>query len=206
MYIGSGDIKYLLSGKQTKGYAKLWQKFIDPEPPYYNALASPIDALRTGAILELRYLRTLPINYFDQVKVTSKEMDVFKASIDFAKIDNRKVVDFDELKTIFFTDFIDLIKPMSREPEEVYTEFLKKNFKDNYRQIQEQLFCTELEEANLVFLAVYHYEDDKNLTRDIEDKDIVKFRIKRDENIISKIKERGQIFQIVKDHFNNEAT
>lgn len=87
MYIGSGDIHALMSGKNTKSHIALMQRFVSGIKPYYNAFASPIDALRTGAILENRYLLTLPENYFTQYVVKSNDMDVFKCSIDFAKIE-----------------------------------------------------------------------------------------------------------------------
>ena len=100
MYIGSGDVAALLAGMDTQTHQKLLQRFVSGEKPYYNAKASPIDALRTGAILEDRYLLTLPDNFFAQYVVVSKEMDVFKSSLDFAKIENGEVVDFDELKSV----------------------------------------------------------------------------------------------------------
>ena len=87
MYIGSGDVHALMSGKETKSHSSLMQRFVSGVKPNYNAYASPIDALRTGAILENRYLLTLPDNYFTQYVVKSEEMDVFKCSLDFAKIE-----------------------------------------------------------------------------------------------------------------------
>jgi hypothetical protein len=57
--IGSGDVAALMAGKDTKTFGDLMRKFVDENKPYYNALASPIDALRTGAILEKNYLLTL---------------------------------------------------------------------------------------------------------------------------------------------------
>lgn len=49
MYIGSGDVHALMSGKNTKSHIALMQRFVSGIKPYYNAFASPIDALRTGA-------------------------------------------------------------------------------------------------------------------------------------------------------------
>lgn len=199
--IGSGDVGKLLQGLQTKGYLGLWEKFLSESPPYYNATASPIDALRTGAILEDRYLEFLPDDYFIQYKVTHSKMDVFTASIDFAKVDEGKVTDFDELKTIFLPDFLGIIKPIAEMSVGEQVKVLKKKFKANYNQVQHQLMCAELDHANLVFLSVESYDDIENEFRVIEEKDVQKFKIFRDETIISEIERRGQIFQQVKDHF-----
>ena len=68
-YIGSGDVHALMMGKDTKGHLALMQRFVSDVIPYYNAKASPIDALRTGAILEDRYFLTLPDGYFCQYVV-----------------------------------------------------------------------------------------------------------------------------------------
>ena len=103
--IGSGDISVLLSGVQTKGYQDLLRKFVSDEKVYYNSFASPIDALRTGAILQENYLNILPDNYFPQWKETCKEFNCLTSSIDFAKIEGGVIKDFDELKTIYLTDF-----------------------------------------------------------------------------------------------------
>jgi hypothetical protein len=202
MIIGSGDIPKLLSGLKTKGYRELWKKFIDDTPVYYNALASPIDALRTGAILENNYLQTLSEDYFTQVKCTFDEMNVFVCSLDFAKYSGGVVSEFEELKTIFLPDFIDIIKPLSKESEKQQVKVLKSKFKNNYNQIQDQLMCAELDEARLVFLSVDSYDDEINKQRVIEENDVVKFRITRDDETINFIKQRGKIFQQVKDHFN----
>ena len=106
MYIGSGDIHALMAGKTTQSHISLMQRFVSGIKPYYNSKDSPIDALRTGAILEDRYLLTLPENYFSQYVCVSNEMDVFKCSIDFAKIEKGEIVDFDELKTISLSDYL----------------------------------------------------------------------------------------------------
>lgn len=199
--IGSGDVPNLLMGKHTKGYQSLWQKFLADSAPYYNSYASPIDALRTGAILETNYLNYLPEGYFTQVKCNWKEFDVCVSSIDFAKIESDEVVDFDELKTIFLPDYIDIILPLSDEPENIQKAQLKKLFKNNYNQIQFQLLCAGLDSANLVFLSVESYDDDVNKMRVIEESNVRKLRITRDDEVISLIRERIQIFQTVKDHF-----
>ena len=199
--IGSGDVGNLLSGKQTKGYADLWRKFLSDSAPYYNAFASPIDALRTGAILESAYSNYLSDDYFIQIKRTCPTMDVFTSSIDFGKFSGGNLVDFDELKTIFFPDYIELIKPICDLDEKEQIKVLKKKFKKNYQQVQFQLLCSGLESANLVFLSVESYEDQVNESRVIRDEDVTKFRIKRDPQVINFILERGDIFQKVKDNF-----
>lgn len=199
MYIGSGDISSLLMGKDTDGYLKLWQKFINGEAPHYYAKGSPIDALRTGAILEERYFLTLSDDYFTQVKCTSKEMDVLKCSLDFAKIENAKVVDFDELKSCNFTDFLNF-EPFRNDKTDALA-FIKKNYKKNYNQVQQQLYVTGLDSANLVFLAVYSYDDEINNNRIIKENEFIKFRISRDEKVIAEIKSRALIFQEVRNHF-----
>jgi hypothetical protein len=202
MNIGSGDIPSLLMGLQTKGYADLWRKFLDENPPYYNSFASPIDALRTGAILERNYLDILDSDYFFQIKRTYPEMDVFTCSIDFGKFAGGKLVDFDELKTIWLTDYLEVIQSIKDLNGQSQTDAIKKKFKNNYNQVQDQLMCAELDSANLVFMSVESYDDDVNARRLINPEDVTKFRINRDETVIQQIKERGQIFQQVKDNFN----
>jgi hypothetical protein len=191
MYIGSGDVSALLSGKETKAHISLMQRFVSGEKPYYNAKASPIDALRTGAILEDRYLLTLPDDYYSQFMAASSEMDVFKCSLDFARMEKGKVVDFDELKTCSLDDFLQI--------QERGVDFKKPVYKKYYNQVQEQLYCTGLDSANLVFLVVYTYEDEANYNREIRENEYLKFRVERDEGVISLIKERGMIFQQIKD-------
>lgn len=201
--IGSGDISSLMAGIDTKTYGDLMRKFVDENKPYYNAIASPIDALRTGAILETNYLKLLSDDYFIQYKVTNKEMDVFASSLDFAKINNGKVVDFDELKTIHFTDYITLIQPLQSMDEKQQNEYIKKKFKKYHNQVQAQLFCSGLQSANLVFLSVDSYNDEENLMREIQENEYLKVRIIRDETTINQIKEKGNIFQTIKNHFKN---
>ena len=198
--IGSGDIRAYLSKKTTKGYAKLLQKFVADDKPYYNSFASPIHALRTGAILENRYLTVLDDSYFTQYKSTSKEFNCLTSSIDFAKIEKGVIVDFDELKTIYFTEYINIILPLLKLTEKEQIQYLKKKFKANYNQVQFQLYCSGLNKANLVFLSVESYDDDENHTRIVEEKDIVKFKIPRDETVIDLIRERAVLFQTIKDN------
>lgn len=200
MYIGSGDVVNLLAGFQTKSHQKLLQRFVSNEIPYYNSLASPIDALRTGAILEERYAEILPEDYYPQIKKVSEEMNVFKCSLDFAKLKKGKIIDFDELKTCSFTDFIEL-EPFRDDPQ-TGIDYIKKKYKGYYNQVQEQLFCTGLESANMVILAVYSYDDEENYNREIQVNEFIKFRIYRDEKVISLIKERGKIFQEIKNIYS----
>jgi len=188
--IGSGDVPALLSGKKTKGYADLWRKFLAENPPYYNAFASPIDALRTGAILENVYFQQCTDDTcIYQAKFTDKELDVFTCSVDFWQGNT-----IEELKTIWLTDFIDIIRQCD------VNEIIKQ-FKNNYNQLQFQLMCSGLESGFLVFLATKSYDDEENKARIIEPHEIMKFEFPRDEDIISKIRERGKLFQEVKDNF-----
>ncbi len=200
MYIGSGDIHALMSGKETKSHSSLMQRFVSGVKPNYNAYASPIDALRTGVILENRYLLTLPDNYFTQYVVTSEEMDVFKCSLDFAKIEKGKLVDFDELKTLALSDYLEFIEPIKHDNNSL-VDYVKKKHKSYYNQVQEQLYCTRLESCNLVFLSVTSYDDSYNWNRVIKSNEYCKVRITRDEKAISKIRERGFIFQQIKDFY-----
>lgn len=196
--IGSGDISALLMDKKTKGFQDLIRKFVSENAPYYNAIASPIDACRTGAILEDRYLQILPNDYFTQYKVTCSEMDVFTSSLDFALINGGKLIDFDELKTLSLNDYIEIISPLSDD----YIHVIKKTFAKYYNQVQCQLMCSGLESANLVFLAVESYDDEINYSRSIKDSEYRKFRIYRDDLVIEKIKERGILFQNIKNYIN----
>lgn len=197
MYIGSGDIAALMSGKDSQSHLSLLRRFVSGIKPYYNAKASPIDALRTGAILEDRYLLILPDNYFSQYVCVSSEMDVFKCSLDFAKIECANVVDFDELKTVYLSDYLEF--EQFKEDDTALLSYIKKKYKHYYNQVQEQLYCTGLKSCNLVFLSVTSYSDEENLAREIKPNEFIKVRIHRDEKIIKGIKERGAIFQQIKD-------
>lgn len=199
MYIGSGDVAALMSGKATKGHQSLLRRFVSGEKPYYNAFASPIDACRIGAILEGRYLLTLPDSYYPQYVVESKEMNVFKCSLDFARLESGEVIDFDELKSISFNDFM-LLEQLKREGGDIIA-YVKSNYKHYYQQVQEQLYCTELDSANLVFLPVYSYIDEENYNRNILENEIFKIRIRYDSEFIESMKIRGSIFQQIKDYY-----
>lgn len=191
MYIGSGDTSSLLAGKKTLAYKKLLQRFVSDEKPYYNSKASPIDALRTGAILEDRYLLFIDDDFYSQCKVVCNDFDVLLSTLDFAKYKNDKVTEFQELKTCQFDDFLKL--------QNADIDYIKKKYKNNYNQVQQQLLCSGLESATLVFLIVYEYDDEINYNRDISDDQIIKFGIKRDELVISNIIERASYFQTIKD-------
>jgi hypothetical protein len=201
MYIGSGDIHALLSGKETKAHEGLLQRFVSGIKPYYNALSSPIDACRAGAILEDRYILTLENCFFPQYVVQSDEMNIFKASLDFGKIDKGKLVDFHELKSISFNDFLKFI-PLETNEERV--KYIKKSYKAYYNQVQEQLYCSKLDKAHIVFLSVTSYEDEDNYSRNIQPNEFIVTEIKRDEDVISLIKERGYPFQMLKDYYTNK--
>lgn len=203
MYIGSGDVKALMAAKDSLSHIALMQRFVSGVKPHYNAKASPIDALRTGAILEDRYLFTLPEDYYFQYPVTCKEMDVFKCNLDFARVSDGKVVEFEELKSVYFFDFLNM-QGLKDNPEEKNVEIVKKAYKAYYYQIQEQLLCTGLDAATLTFLIVNSYDDQENMSREIKPNDIIKIRIPRDNEAISQIKERGQIFQQIKDYYKNK--
>lgn len=202
-YIGSGDVASLMMGRNTKGFLSLLQRFVSDEVPVYNAKNSPIDALRTGAILEERFYQTLGDDWFYQYFVQSKEMDVFKCSLDFAQIADGEVVDFIELKTLSFDDYIRNIEPI-REDNDALVEYLKKKHKAYYQQVQEQLYCTELERAHLCFLSVTSYDDEENYQRNIQPHEYTMVTIERDDTVIDEIRNRGEIFQQLKNELNKK--
>lgn len=203
MYIGSGDVPALMSGLHTISQAKLLKRFVSGQIPYYNSKASPIDALRTGSILEDRYSLITPNDYYPQVRKESKDMNVFKCSLDFAKIKDSEIVDFEELKTCSFMDFLN-IEPF-RDDNLKGLQFIKKKYKKYYEQVQQQLYCTELDSAKIVFLSVYSYEDEVNYNRNIKPNEFIKFRINRDKDVIAKLIKRGEIFQRIKDYYVNKS-
>jgi hypothetical protein len=193
MYIGSGDISSLLAKKNTLAFKKLLNRFVSDEIPYYNALASPIDALRTGAILEDRYLLYLNSSFYSQCKVKCEELNVLTATLDFAQYQNNKIIDFHELKSCQFDDFLKI--------QNADIDYIKKNYKNNYNQVQYQLLCTDLESAKLVFVVVYEYDDEINYNRIITGDQLAIFEIKRDHKVISKIIDRALFFQNIKDAY-----
>ncbi|NDV93504.1 hypothetical protein D0T84_01055 [Dysgonomonas sp. 521] len=200
MYIGSGDVVALMSGITTESHRKLLRRFVSDEIPHYNAKRSPINALRAGAILEDRFFLALSDEYLPQYKVVSKEMDVCRATLDFAKVEHNKVVDFIELKTVFANDYLDI--NMYREsPEEEYLEFIRKHYKHNYEQVQYQLFCSELDAATLCYLEVQTYDDEENIKRNITPDEYIEFRIPRNEEFINSIRGRCTILQQIKNYY-----
>lgn len=202
MYIGSGDVNALMAAKDSLSHIALMQRFVSGVKPHYNAKASPIDALRTGAILEDRYLLSLSSEYYAQYPVTCKEMDVFRCTLDFAKISDGEIVDFEELKSMYFLDFLNM-QGLKSAPNEKNVQLIKKAYKAYYYQIQQQLLCTGLNEATLTFLVVNSYDDQENMSRDIiQQNDTIKIRIPRDEDTILQIKERGNIFQQIRDYYH----
>lgn len=199
-YIGSGDVSAMMAGKDTKTYQSLLQRFVSNEIPVHNAKESPIDALRTGAILEERFFLTLDDSWFYQYFVQSTKMDVFKATLDFAQIDNGEVVDFIELKTVGFNDYITDIEPI-RQDNDALVSYLQRKHKNYYNQVQEQLYCTGLQKAHLCFLSVTSYDDDENYQRIINSNEYTMIEVERDEEVIKQICSRGEIFQAIKDNF-----
>ena len=198
LYIGSGDVHALMMGRTSAGYLRLLQRFVSGIVPHYNALASPIDALRTGAILEERFYQTLPFEWFPQYRVQSDEMDVFRASLDFAKLDEGRVVDFIELKTVNLDEYIENIQPIV-DDNDALLEFLRRKRPSYYNQIQEQMYCAGLDVAHLVFLSVTSYDDAENYARDIKDNEYVRVTVPRDNDTINEIKEKGKLFQTIRD-------
>lgn len=202
LYIGSGDVHALMMGRTSAGYLRLLQRFVSGIVPHYNALASPIDALRTGAILEERFYQTLPFEWFPQYRVQSDEMDVFRASLDFAKLEEGRVVDFIELKTVNLDEYIENIQPIV-DDNDALLEFLRRKRPSYYNQIQEQMYCAGLDVAHLVFLSVTSYDDAENYARDIKDNEYVMVTVPRDNDTISEIKEKGKLFQTIRDELKN---
>lgn len=200
MYIGSGDIAALMSGITTETHRKLLRRFVSDEIPHYNAKRSPIDAFRAGAILEERFFLTLNDEYLPQYKVVSKEMDVCKATLDFAKVEQNKVVDFIELKSVFASDYLD-INMYRKASERKYLQFIQKKYKHNYEQVQYQMFCSGLDYGTLCYLEVQTYDDEENYNRIITPDEEVRFRIPRNEKVIAAQKQRLSIFQTIKNHY-----
>lgn len=202
LYIGSGDVHALMMGRTSAGYLRLLQRFVSGIVPHYNALASPIDALRTGAILEERFYQTLPFEWFPQYRVQSDEMDVFRASLDFAKLEEGRVVDFIELKTVNLDEYIENIQPIV-DDNDALLEFLRRKRPSYYNQIQEQMYCAGLDVAHLVFLSVTSYDDAENYARDIKENEYVMVTVPRDNDTINEIKEKGKLFQTIRDELKN---
>lgn len=198
MYIGSGDTTKLLAGKDTRGHLELLQRFVSDVKPNFNAKSSPIDALRTGAILEERYISQFDdTNYYPQVLCVSPEMDVFICHLDIAELTEGVVTNFIEVKSVGFIDFQEMLLLDNDE----LLKHVRKAYKTYYNQIQEQLFCTNLGQCELHFIQVLSYDDTCNYERIISNNEVIKCQIRRDEEVISKLRERGKVFQILKDYY-----
>lgn len=202
MYLGSGDTTALLSGIDTKGHLSLLQRFVSDVKPNYNAKASPIDALRIGAILEERYISQFDDdNFYPQVTAVCPFMDVFICHLDIAKVEAGKITEFIEVKTVGFVDFQEMILMTDDE----LLAHVKKAYKNYYNQVQQQLMCTGLQTAEIHFIQVIDYDDDNNYERVINPFEVIKCRIDADPDVAAKIAERGQIFQNMKDYFNKKT-
>ena len=175
MYIGSGDVAALLMGKNTKTHQALLKRFVSGVIPYYNA-----------------------DDYFAQYKIDCQEMDVFKASLDFAKISEGQIVEFIEMKTIWWEEFGELKKKID---EGNPLEYILKKRKHEYNQVQEQLLCTGLSKGKIRYTSVSTYDDSENWLRFFAPSDYVDVEIDRDEKVIDLIKERGKVFQLIKDAY-----
>lgn len=197
--IGSGDVKSIMMGKKTKGYQDFLRAFVSDEIQIYNSYASPIDALRAGKILEDRFCIHIE-GYFQDFKVKSKTYDVMAASLDFAKLEGGKVVDFIELKTMWLSDYLDIVSPIKGDNESLVAWF-KKDAKAYYNQVQHQLYVSELEECNVCYLSVQSYDDDFNYQYEITENDYTMFRVKRDQEVIDKILKEVEFFQMIKNNF-----
>lgn len=191
-HIGSGDIPSLMAGVKTKKHQELINKFMSGEKPNYNAYLSPINQLRTGKIIEDRYARC--VDLIPQWHVVSDDMNVFAATLDYVRLENRKVVYFEEVKSIWHEDFDKL--PKKEVDREIYIRHKKK---DIYNQVQEQIYCSKLMFGVVTFIAVYSYEDEINYSRNILESEILKTVINRDEAAIHNITKRGLPLQKIKD-------
>lgn len=200
MRISSGYTDKLLMGKQTKGHKDLINMFINDNWPLHNALNSPIDALRTGKILEVRYYLILSDKYIPQCEVWNKEFTFCRSTLDFAIKTNNRVSWFKELKTCFYTDFL-AFQEYKEAPYDRYIAYIKKYYKSNYEQMQFHLFNTELDESDLNFLEVKSYNDEENRNRIIQEDESITFLIKRDEEVINRIRERLDFFQALNNYF-----
>jgi hypothetical protein len=198
--IGSGDCKSIMMGKKTKGYQDFVRKFVSDDIQIYNSYSSPIDALRTGKILEDRFALRLEEGWFVDVKVRSDKFDVMTSSLDFGKMDKGKLVDFIEMKTMWLTDYLDFISPIKGDNDKLVAWF-KKSAKTYYEQVQWQLFVSGLDSCQVCYLAVQSYDDEFNYRYDITENDYTMFRVDRDQDVIDKILKEVEFFQTIKNYF-----
>lgn len=200
MYLGSGDTTALLSGIDTKGHLSLLQRFVSDVKPNYNAKASPIDALRIGAILEERYISQFEDdNFYPQVLAVCPSMDVLICHLDIAKVEEGKIIEFIEVKTVGFVDFQEMILMNSDE----LLNHVMKVYKNYYNQVQQQLICTGLKSAEIHFIQVFDYDDNHNYERVINPAEVLICKIDANIEVQGKIMDRAQLFQCIKDHFKN---
>lgn len=193
MRIGSGNIKDLLQDRNSKGFKKLLIDFIKDEPINRNALNSPIQQFRTGAILEEVMYKSMPENYMAQVRVKSDLFDIMTCTLDFALLDKGKVTYFVEMKTLNFDSFISLYSASNR------LEHIKKYYKSYYNQVQEQMLVTGLKTCTIMFVVVLSDDDNDNWNRVFKKEDIVNVVVPFDEMVGNKIIERISFFQQIKD-------
>jgi hypothetical protein len=103
------------------------------------------------------------------------------------EFDGGEVVNFIEVKTMWIDDLL--------------------AFKDiplsNYKQVQFQLLCSGLDKAEIHFIPVYTYDDSVNKSRIIDDNEVLKFIVERDEQVIDKIRERASFFQNIADYVSH---
>lgn len=199
MYLGSADTPALLADVQTKANQALLRRFVSGCTPVYNALASPIDALRTGAILEERMAEIVE-DYLPQFRVIDEEMNVFRATLDFAHLEGGEVINFIEQKTIWWEEFAELMEAKEQGRE---LDYILKNRKHEFQQVQQQIMCTGVNFGTMRFVSVYTYDDDVNRTRDIQPYEWTDVVIRPDDKIIKAIRRRGEIFQKIKDEYES---
>lgn len=193
MRIGSGNIKDLLQDKNSKGFKKLLIDFIKDEPINRNALNSPIQQFRTGAILEEVMYKSMPEKYMAQVRVKSDLFDIMTCTLDFALLEKGKVTYFVEMKTLNFDSFISLYSSSNK------LEYVKKYYKSYYNQVQEQMLVTGLKVCTIMFVVVLSDDDNDNWNRVFKKEDIVNVVVPFDEIVGNKILERISFFQQIKD-------
>lgn len=194
MRIGSGHVKDLLQGVETKGFKDLLVKFIKDEPENRNALNSPIQQFRTGAILEEVMYKSMPDSYMAQVRMQSKDYDIMTCTLDFALLDKGKVTYFVEMKTLNFDSFISLYSTANK------LDYVRKYYKSYYNQVQEQMLVTGLKSCTIMFVVVLSDDDNENWNRVFNKEDIVNVVIPFDQKVGDKIIERIKFFQQIKDY------
>lgn len=202
--IGSGDINNLLMKPGSKGFNSLVTKFINNEREHYNAGLSGNKYLRTGDIIEKRYSLTRNEFCITQKKFTCIEFNCLSVHVDFAYYDDfGQLYMIEELKSINLPDYGAIKAIFNTFGFNGSQNEIKRLKRKEYAQIQSQMYCTGLEEAYLVFCPVFSYDDNENLNRIITDNDVIKFRVERDEEFISLLKERLQFFQKIKDYYES---